>query len=196
MTKKFKVLGISGSPRKGNADILVQKALEICENSGLETEFISLSDFDVMYCDDCGFCSKDYGCTKDDDVEKILDKMDASDAIIVGSPTYFGSISGKLKSLFDRTLPMRRHNFKLGGKLGGAIAVGGARNGGQEFTIQTIHHWMLINEMLIVPDKQPTAHFGGITVGRNPGDVLEDKVGMETVENLAKNIVEISKRII
>ena len=194
MAKKFRVLGISGSPRKGNTDIMVKKALGICKDNGLETDFVSLSDFDILYCDDCNFCSTTYGCNKEDDVEKILEKMEIADTIIVGSPTYFGSVSGKLKSLFDRTLPMRRHNFKLSGKIGGAVAVGGSRNGGQEFTIQTIHHWMLINEMLVISDKK-TAHFGGIAVGRNPGDVLEDKSGMETVKNLGENIVEISKRV-
>jgi len=191
--EKFKVIGISGSPRKGNTDVLVKEALEICKGGGLDADFISLSDFDVLYCDDCDFCRTEYGCSKEDNVKKILEKMENADAIIIGSPTYFGSVSGKLKSLFDRTLPMRRHGFKLSGKIGGAIAVGGSRNGGQEFTIQTIHHWMLIHEMLVASDKK-TAHFGGIAVARNPGDVLKDKSGMETVRNLAKNIVEISKR--
>ena len=62
----------------------------------------------------------------------ILEKMIKAHGLIIGSPTYFASISGKLKALFDRTLPLRRDNFKLKGKVGGAIAVGGSRNGGQE----------------------------------------------------------------
>ena len=72
--EKFKVLGISGSPRKGNTDALVKKALEVCREGGLETDFVSLSDFDVIYCDDCNFCRTDYGCSKDDGVQKILEK--------------------------------------------------------------------------------------------------------------------------
>jgi multimeric flavodoxin WrbA len=187
--EKFKVLGISGSPRKGNTDALVKKALEVCSEGGLEIDFVSLSDFNVIYCDDCNFCRKNYGCSKQDEVQKILEKMDAADALIIGSPTYFGSVSGKLKSLFDRTLPMRRHGFKLSGKVGGAIAVGGSRNGGQEFVIQTIHHWMLIHGMVVVSDRK-TSHFGGISVARNPEDALNDHEGMETVKNLSENIVK------
>jgi multimeric flavodoxin WrbA len=187
--EKFKVLGISGSPRKGNTDALVKKALEVCREGGLETDFISLADFNVVYCDDCNFCRTDYGCSKDDGVQEILDKMESADALIIGSPTYFGSVSGKLKSLFDRTLPMRRHGFKLSGKIGGAIAVGGSRNGGQEFVIQTIHHWMLIHGMVVVSDRK-TSHFGGISVARNPGDALADSEGMETVRNLSENIIK------
>ena len=99
--EKFKVLGISGSPRKGNTDLLVKSALNVCGESGLETDFVSLSDFDVVYCDDCGFCSKNYGCSKNDEVKQILEKMEDADAIIVGSPTYFGSVTGKLKSLLQ-----------------------------------------------------------------------------------------------
>jgi len=143
----------------------------------------------VIYCDDCNFCRTDYGCSKDDGVQKILEKMEAADALIIGSPTYFGSVSGKLKSLFDRTLPLRRHGFKLSGKIGGAIAVGGSRNGGQEFVIQTIHHWMLIHNMTVVSDRK-TSHFGGISVARNPGDALNDPEGMETVKNLSENVVK------
>ncbi len=189
---KIKILGISGSPRKGNTDALVKSALAICKNNGFETDFVSLSDIDINYCDNCDLCKTEYNCSKDDSVMEILEKMRKSDCIIIGSPTYFGSVTGKLKSLFDRTLPLRRHNFKLEDKLGCAIAVGGSRNGGQEFTIQTIHHWMLIHGMQIIGDRK-TAHFGGIAIGRTPGGALEDKEGMETVKNLADHIINICK---
>jgi len=178
-----KILGISGSHRKGNTEILVKKALEVCKENGYEPEFISLADLDIGY----------YGSEKKEDTENVLTAMSESDAIIIGSPTYFASVSGKLKSLFDRSLSLRKDNYKLSGKLGGAIAVGGSRNGGQEFVTMQIHNWMLLHEMVVVSDKT-TAHFGGIAVGRNPGDVLRDDIGIETVENLAENIVSNLKK--
>lgn len=184
--KMIDVLGISGSPRKGgNTEILVKHALEICKNDGLKTEFISLAEKKIY----------PLGVGEDseyDNASEILDSMKNSKAIIIGSPVYFGTVSANLKALFDRTLPLRRNNMQLRNKIGGAIAVGGSRNGGQELTIQTIHNFMLIHEMIVVSDRE-TAHFGGICVGRNPGDVLNDKEGLKTVENLA---IKISKLIL
>ncbi|CEG11734.1 conserved hypothetical protein [groundwater metagenome] len=172
METKIDVLGISGSPRKGNTEILVKKALDVCEAEGLKTKIISLAD--------------------DISTDEILNDMVDARAIIIGSPTYFANVPAKLKELMDKTIILRRQGRKLKNKIGGAIAVGGSRNGGQEYVILAIHNFMLIHEMLVVSDKE-TAHFGGIAIGRNLGDVLNDKDGLETTENLAKRIVEILK---
>ncbi len=191
----MKVLGISGSPRAGgNTEILVKTALNICSQNGSDTCFISLADKEINYCTACYTCKKPpYKCVHNDDATEIFEEMKSADAIIIGSPTYFSSVPGKLKSLFDRTLRLRIDNYRLSGKVGGAIAVGGSRNGGQEFVCRDIHNWMLIHEMIIVSDKK-TAHFGGIGVGRNPGDILQDETGINTTENLAKRILEIIKK--
>ncbi len=170
--EKIDVLGISGSPRKGNTEILVKKALDVCEAEGLKTKIISLAN--------------------DINTDEILGYMCDARAIIIGSPTYFANVPAKLKEIMDKTIILRQQGRKLKNKIGGAIAVGGSRNGGQEYVILAIHNFMLIHEMLIVSDKD-TAHFGGIAVARNVGDVLNDKDGLKTTENLAKKIVEILK---
>ncbi|MFC2154117.1 flavodoxin family protein [Candidatus Altiarchaeota archaeon] len=190
----MKILGISGSHRKGNTDYLVKRALEKCKEAGVDTTYISLADKEIGFCMDCGFCKKEDRCTIDDDLNPILEDMKKADAIIIGSPVYFGQVSGKLKAVMDRTLPLRRQNLKLRGKFGGAITVGGSRNGGQEIVLQQIHAWMLIHEMIVVSDKS-TAHFGGAVWGRNPGDAEKDEVGLKTVDNLAGKIVETLKKI-
>ncbi|MFH0860558.1 MAG: flavodoxin family protein [Candidatus Altiarchaeota archaeon] len=190
---KKKVLGVSGSHRHANTDELVKRALEYCGKKGLETEFIPLADLEVGYCTDCGVCRTGFECSIDDDVFPVLEKMSKADGMIVGSPVYFSSVSGKLKALFDRTLPLRRNGMMLSGKVGGAVAVGGSRNGGQEFTVRDIQNWMLLQEMTVVGDVK-TAHFGGIVHGRNPGDWEKDGIGLETVDNLAENIVRSLKR--
>lgn len=155
----MKILGISGSPRKGgNTEILARRALNICKLKG-----------------------------------EIFEKMKSADAILIGSPTYFASVSAQLKALSERSLPLRTDNYKLSGKVGGAIAVGGSRNGGQEFVLREIQNWMLLQEMVIVADRK-TAHFGGIAVGRNPGDVLNDDTGLTTVENLAEKVFETASK--
>ncbi len=183
----MKILGISGSHRAGNTDDLVKRVLENCEKGGHETTFVSLAAKDIGYCSDCGHCKDDDSCVIDDDLNAILSAMQAADAIVVGSPVYFGGVTAKLKSVFDRTLPLRRQDCMLSGKIGGALAVGGSRNGGQELTIGNIHAWMLINGMVVVGDAG-NPHFGGAAVGRNPGDALEDETGLSTVDGLAESI--------
>lgn len=193
----MKILGISGSHRtNGNTEILVKRALDVCRENGAEVEFINLANLKIGYCTDCNHCIKEnkFQCPIDDDVPKIFEKMVNSDAIIIGSPTYFACISGKLKAMFDRSLPLRRDNYKLSGRVGGAIAVGGSRNGGQEFVTMAIHNWMFLQEIIVVSDKK-TAHFGGIAVGRKSGEVLKDEIGLQTVENLALKVIETVKRI-
>lgn len=192
----MKILGIAGSPRRnGNTGQLVKQALKVCAGKGAETELISLSGKKIMFCDNCDACAGGKApCPKEDDVRQILDAMAAADAIIIGSPTYFGSVSGQLKTLFDRTMPLRRSNFTLSGKVGGAIVVGGSRNGGQENVIRDIHNWMLIHEMVVVADRK-TAHFGGIAVARNPGDVLNDETGVLTAGNLGIKVYETTAKL-
>ncbi|MFC2162539.1 flavodoxin family protein [Candidatus Altiarchaeota archaeon] len=186
----MKVLGINASHRKdGNSRAMVEAALETCTDNGLETELIDLADKDIGFCTVCDACKKGYTCSQDDDVMDILDAMRAADAIMIASPTYFGGVSGRLRALLDRTLPLRRNDMMLAGKIGGALACGGSRNGGQEYTIQQIHAAMLIHEMMVVGDKG-TAHFGAITTARAKGQVVEDEVGMKTVVNLAQNICD------
>lgn len=184
----MKALGITGSHRKdSNSGLLVKRVLDTLSNDGWDTEFTELYDKKLGFCTDCGYCKEKPECVIEDDLNKIISAMDEADAIIVGTPTYFGGVSGRLRVLFDRTLPLRRNGIRLAGKLGCAIAVGGSRNGGQEFTISDIHRWMLIHEMTVVGDST-TAHFGGISTGRNPGDSLNDEAGLKTVDNLAVRI--------
>jgi multimeric flavodoxin WrbA len=190
----MKILGISASHRReSNSEMMLSKALEHCKKQGFEVEHIGLWDKDLSFCVVCGFCAKEYGCSQKDDVQKILDSMREADAIIVSTPVYFGGISGRLRALFDRTLPLRRNDMLLSGKIGAALAVGGSRNGDQEYAIQQIHACMLIHEMTIVGDRK-TAHFGGICMGRAPGDALKDETGMATVINTAENICSTLKK--
>jgi multimeric flavodoxin WrbA len=192
----MKILGIAGSPRAdGNTSLLVRSALKSCSERGAQTEFISLAGKEIQFCDNCDACAGGKNpCPKTDDVQEILDALERADGIIVGTPTYFGSVSGQLKTFFDRTLPLRRNNLRLSGKVGGAIAVGGSRSGGQEQAISDIHNWMMIHEMVVVSDKK-TAHFGGISVARNPGDALNDVIGIETASNLGERVFEVLKKM-
>lgn len=180
----MKITGISGSPNAaGNNERIIDLALSIIEEKGYETDKILLSQLKVMPCNDCGTCRIKKECPIDDEMAGIYEKLETSDAFMVTSPVFFGSVSAQLKALFDRTILLRRNGFLLKGKVGGAIAIGGSRNGGQEFTIQAIHAWMHIHGMLVVGDR---AHFGGILVK----PVESDDEGLKTVRDTVNMICE------
>jgi multimeric flavodoxin WrbA len=86
-------------------------------------------------------------------------------------------------------------DFKLKNKIGGAISVGGSRNGGQETTISSIHQFMLIHDMIIVGDGAPLAHYGGTGVGSTINSAAGDEVGLETSRNLGQNVAELALQI-
>jgi len=188
------ILGISAGKEGGNTDVLVKAALKECEDAGLETSFINISKKDIKSCTDCGGCrDPKVDCTIRDDMDEIRPMLESAEGIIVGSPTYFGNMSSHCALMFERTLPLRRHDFKLKNKVGGAIAVGGSRNGGQEYVLRSIHAWMLIHDMIVVGDSKPSAHFGGVAMGRGPGDSADDEPGMNTSKNMGKKVAETVK---
>ncbi|SNR65724.1 flavodoxin family protein [Desulfurobacterium atlanticum] len=188
----MKVLGINGSHRKGSTLKLLEVAFNEIDEK-IEKEIISLSDYEIGYCKLCGACKKNGGiCVLKDGFQEISEKMKSADFIIIGSPVYFGSVSGKLKSLFDRSRALRV-NWELKNKFCGGIAVGATIHGGQEHTLQAIHSWALIHGMVVIGDTSPTAHFGGAAVAKQKDENFEfNPEGVETVKSLGRHINEIA----
>ncbi len=188
-----KIVGINGSHREGSTLKLIETAFEEID-SDLKKEIISLSNYEIGYCKLCGACKKNGGvCILKDGFQEIAEKVAAADFIIIGSPVYFGSVTGKLKSLFDRSRALRV-NWNLKNKFCGGIAVGATIHGGQEHTIQAIHNWALIHGMVVIGDTSPTAHFGCAAVAKQSESGFEfNPEGIETAKSLGKHINEIIK---
>lgn len=106
----MKIIAINGSPRKNkNTAILLKKALEGAESNGAETELVHLYDLDYKGCVSCFACKlkdgKSYGkCAFKDGLSPLLEKIAEADAIILGSPIYFGSTTGEMHSFLERLL--------------------------------------------------------------------------------------------
>ena len=185
----MKIAGISGSPRTNqNSEKLIGIALGIAEDRGFEVDRIFLSEHTIAPCTACDVCRDAKRCAIEDDMTALYPRLEDANAIVVASPVYFGCMTAQLKALFDRTRPFRIHGFLLSGKVGGAIAVGGSRNGGQEKTIQAIHDWMHIHGMIVVGDNN---HFGGIV--HAPAE--SDTVGMQTVVDTINKICDLLEMI-
>jgi NAD(P)H dehydrogenase (quinone) len=76
----------------------------------------------------------------------------SADAVIVGSPVYFGTMAGEVKTFLDNWLIKFGlwQDRKMRNKVGGAFATGGAVSNGKEVTMLSILGAMLINQMIVV----------------------------------------------
>lgn len=96
---------ISSSPRKGgNSDTLCDEFLKGAENSGHVAEKIFLKDKIIKYCTGCNYCSVNTKrtCPQVDEMGEILEKLIISDVIVFGTPVYFYTMCGQLKTFIDR----------------------------------------------------------------------------------------------
>ena len=106
----MKVMAVNGSPRKTwNTATLLKKALKGAASQGADTELIHLYDLNFNGCISCFACKirggKSYGrCAVKDGLAPILKKIEAADALILGSPIYFGNVSGEMRSFMERLL--------------------------------------------------------------------------------------------
>ena len=104
------VMAINGSPRKTwNTATLLQKALKGAASQGADTELIHLYDLRFTGCTSCFACKtrggKSYGkCAVKDGLAPVLKKVEAAAALILGSPIYFGNVSGEMRSFLERLL--------------------------------------------------------------------------------------------
>ncbi len=104
----MKIIAVNGSARKNwNTDILLNKALEGAESQGAEVELINLYDLDYKGCTGCLGCkakgNKNRGhCVVNDDLKSVLDKIEKSDSLILGSPVYLGDITAMLRAFWER----------------------------------------------------------------------------------------------
>jgi multimeric flavodoxin WrbA len=102
------VLAINGSPRKQwNTATLLNKALEGASSQGAETEIIHLYDLNFKGCTSCFACKlkngESYGqCGYKDDLSPVLNRIENIDALILGSPIYFGTVTGEMTSFIER----------------------------------------------------------------------------------------------
>jgi len=182
----MKVTAFNGSARKdGNTAIMLEVVLAELNKQGIETELYQLAGKQIHGCIACYKCmeNKDRQCAvKKDVANECIEKMLASDGILLGSPTYFADITTEMKALIDRAGLVARANgnmFKR--KVGAAVVT--ARRGGCVHAFDSMNHFFLIGEMII-----PGSNYWNMGFGLAPGDVKNDAEAMATMKILGENM--------
>jgi len=189
----MKIIGINCSPRKGQT---TQKSLEACfkavhnESGDIETDIIELADLNVHGCLGCGYCRKQLKCKQEDDFNSLIPVLCDEEVagIIIATPVYLGTMTSQCKAFLDRTVVLARNGSLLQNKVGGVLAVGGVRNGGQELTIQAVQAAMFCHDMVCVGGGTKAAHFGAALVSNEQKGIECDEIGLETARDIGRRV--------
>ena len=139
----MKVLGVSGSPRKGKTtDRLVHEVLDAVE---VDTEFVSLAGKKISPCIACLRCVDDNVCKVKDDMTALRQKIVEADAYVIGAANYFSVLNGLSHCFLERFYQFRHQEGKaVAGKLGVAVGVGG---GNPEVPVENIGKFFEYNQI-------------------------------------------------
>lgn len=146
--------------RTGNTEKMAEKIAEVLEKEGLKVSTKKVEDTDV---------------------EELLDY----ECLVLGSPTYYGSMAWPLKKLLDESVKFHR---KLQGKVGGAFSSSANVGGGNETTILDILNALLIHGM-VVQGEPLGDHYGPVSLGP------PDQRALKSCERYAQNVANLVKRL-
>ena len=160
-------------PGSGVADVL--------EAEGISTEIVQLGAAPVRDCIACGGCTGKGRCVFTDDcVNGIIEKAEKADGFVFGTPVYYAHSSGRLLSVLDRA-------FYAGGAAFAhkpGFAVASARRAGTTASLDAVMKHFTINQMPVV-----SSTYWNMVHGNTPEEVLQDAEGMQTMRNLARNLL-------
>lgn len=184
----MKVLLINGSPRqKGNTATALAEVAKQLTKEGIDSEIVWIGNKPIRGCIACGQCkTKSLGCCVfDDDIcNKISAKFEEINALIVGSPVYYGQPNGALLSIIQRAFYSNGAN--ISGKPATSIAV--CRRGGATTVFESLNMPFQMMNMPIV-----TSQYWNIVYGRVEGDAAMDTEGLQTMRTLARNMAWLLK---
>lgn len=181
-----KILLINGSPRSGGCtDTALSEVAAELERNGVETELIEIGKRPVAGCIACGGCRKTGRCVFNDDaVNRISERLDEYDGIVVGSPVYYAGPSGQICAFLDRLF--YSNGGRMEGKIGAAVV--SCRRGGASSAFDRLNKYFQISNMVVA-----SSQYWNQVHGNSPEEVRQDIEGMQTMRTLGKNIAWLAK---
>ncbi|MHB8157134.1 MAG: flavodoxin family protein [Desulfocucumaceae bacterium] len=188
-------LALNGSPHKnGNTAAMIREAGNQLQLLGGECIIVQISeimgDAKTPFCMACSNpCSGK--CYAGTGLEEVYNLLSRADGVILGSPVYFCTVSGQMKAFWDKTRLLRKKKALLN-MVGGALAVGAARFGGQETTLRALQDIMLCHGMTVVGDGYQDVdcgHLGGCA--QSPS--AEDGDGLKRAAVLARRVFQVAE---
>ena len=185
--KTMKVLMINGSPhQKGNTAIALGEIAKQLTANGIDSEIVWIGNKAVRGCVACGGCARKPGkCVFDDDIcNRISEKFAEADALIVGSPVYYGQPNGAVLSIIQRAF--YSNGASIAGKPAAAVAV--CRRGGATASFETLNMPFQMMNMPVV-----TSQYWNIVYGASQGQAALDTEGLQTMRARGNNMAWLLK---
>lgn len=114
---KLKVLVINSSPRKdrGATGGVLTLFVEGMKDAGADVDILYTRDLNIGDCRGCFNCwgATPGKCIQDDDMANVLTKIAESDIVVLATPVYVDGMTGSLKTLLDRCIPLLHGRFEL-----------------------------------------------------------------------------------
>lgn len=187
----MKVVAFNGSPNaEGNTYHALSMVANEIEKEGIEVEIIHIGHKIIRGCMGCGRCAANLNerCVYHaDEVNIWIQKMKEADGILLGSPVYFSSIAGTMKSFLDRAFFVCAVNDNLLRHKVGASVVAVRRSGGV-ITFQQLNNYITFAEMLM-----PASNYWNVIHGNAPGEVFKDEEGVQIMRVLGQNMAWLLK---
>ena len=176
-----KVLLINGSPHAdGCTATALKEMVKIFEEEGVETEIIQVGNKDIRGCIACGTCRQNGKCVFDDLVNEVAAKFEEADGLVLGSPVYYGSPNGSLLAFADRLFYSA--SFSKHMKVGASVV--SCRRAGNTASFDVLNKYFTISGMPLAPST-----YWNQVHGHTAEDVKKDLEGLQTMRNLARNMV-------
>ena len=152
---------------------------------------IQLADYEIQPCKGCFACKGRGNCVfTNDEFVKIFRHLVEANGIVLGSPVYSADVSAKMKAFLERGGVVVATNpglFRY--KVGASVA--SVRRGGGMTSVDTLNHFMLNKEMIVIGST-----YWNMVYGKNVGDVLNDEEGMANMRNLGENMAWLLNRLL
>lgn len=176
-----KILLLNGSPHQhGCTATALDEMISVFEGEGVETELIQVGSKEIRGCISCSKCSKTGRCVFDDLVNEVAPKFEAADGLVVGSPVYYGSPNGTILSFMDRLFYSTLFSKHM--KVGASVV--SCRRGGNTASFDVLNKYFTISGMPLA-----SSTYWNQVHGFSAEDVKKDLEGLQTMRNLARNMV-------
>ena len=187
MENRMNVLMLNGSPRtNGNIALAFQEMEQVFRENGIGVENIQLGKQVIRGCIACESCRKTHKCVFDDIVNKLAEKFEAADGLVIGSPVYFGSANGTLMSALQRLFYSTSFDKSL--KVGASVV--SARRSGCTATFDELNKFFTLANMPVA-----TSRYWNNIYGWEPGEGRVDEEGRQVMRVLARNMTFLMQSI-
>ena len=179
----MKVLLVNGSPHKrGCTYTALSEIAKTLDEEQIDWDIFHIGNKPVRGCTACDSCrnnNRPFCIYGDDPCNDLIDQIQHSDGLIIGSPVYYAGANGALCAILDRVFYSAQQTFKHKP----AAAVVSCRRGGASATFDRLNKYFTINQMPLVSSQSwNSVH------GMTPNEVLQDKEGLQVMRTLAHNM--------